>query len=75
MKSFMVFAMICMANPTTHKVDCVNYWEPKEPMYTREDCDMRAKQLAMEVEKNLINNGIQVLEHISWCVEKKGELT
>jgi len=73
MKSFMIFAIICMANPNTHKVDCLNYWEPQETTYTRDVCDMKAKQLAIEVEKNLVNNGIQILEHISWCVEKKGE--
>jgi hypothetical protein len=70
---YIIYAMICIADLSPYGMSCMNYTEPGQPSYTKEECEIRSIELGNTVTRELTDKGINVLEHIVWCIEDKKE--
>jgi len=68
---FIIYAMICIADLSPYGMSCMNYSEPGQPSYTKEECELRSIEVGNNVTQEFNQKGLSVLEHIVWCVEDK----
>lgn len=74
MKIYALFAIICFANPDADRgISCLQYSEPKGNTYTAEKCYERAQVVGDQVKQGFKDNSIEIMEHIIWCVNDRGE--
>lgn len=76
MKSFVLFAMICFANPDAPRgITCMEFYEAEKKVYkSPQKCYDAANLVGDTVKQQFIDNDIKILELIIWCVNAKGEI-
>lgn len=74
MKTFFIFALICIANPESPQgISCFNFWEDSKT-YSAKECYERASVVGDDIRKKFTEEDIRIMEHIIWCVNSKGEV-
>ena len=75
MKMYFIFALICFQDPQSKEgISCLNFWENNKPTYKASKCYARAEEIGDEIVAKLSQDNIKIMEHIIWCVNKKGEI-
>lgn len=74
MKLFAILGLLCFKDPGAPRgITCLQYFEHESKMYKKEECYSHSEAIGDEVLKNFRESNIEIMEHIIWCVNAKGE--
>ncbi len=74
MKTYFIFALLCVADPESSKgISCFNFWEDSKT-YSASKCYERAAEVGDEIATDFKENDLKIMEHIIWCVNSRGKV-